>query len=625
MEPLARSKAPDILPFSQGFMRWHRAIQTDLSKLESGLNLAHTEKIQRKNIVEQAKTRQLSKGLRYLAIALLIIGVVFRFVNLNHKVFWHDEVYTVFRAAGYVRTDIDQELFQNRVMPIGDLQRFQQIKPGSTAADTVRSLVIEDPQHPPLYFLLTRWWMQVLGRPLTAIFGSSLTVTRSLPLLISLLALPAAYALAWELFRSRDIGLLAAMLLALSPFDVLFAQTARQYSLLTVMVVVSQWLLLRALRLTSTAHESFSTSARRGIGSAWAWYGGAVAIGLYTQPFFGLTLIAQGVLIGLLWWLDWHALRRQDIAAFAIAVGGAILLYSPWLLVMATNRQRVADTTRWTQAVLDLGYLSKLWLLSFTALFFDLDFGFDNPLTFGLRLPFLLMIMAALAALWQFCDRRPRLALLTMILVPFLLLVGSDLLLQGKRSAISRYLVSSFPGVQIAVAYWLGQLLAKKSPAPKFPALVSNQRRTLSQRADPFGYRLGWVSFVLITVAAIASLTVSATATSWWSKDLSYLNDQVATAVNQTENPILISEVGVEYTNTGDLISLSYIVKPDTPLLGLDETFHFVDEPAFDNLRQNRTAIVFRPSQSLIVRLEARYGSLIPYSPHGNLWRIPSG
>lgn len=617
-------KAYDTPFDSESLTRLHRARQTDLSELESGLNLAHTKGVNGEKVVDRAKTGQLSKRLRYLAISLLIIGVVFRFVNLNHKVFWHDEVYTVFRAAGYVRTDIDRALFQNRVMPIGDLQRFQQIKPGSTVADTVRSLAVEDPQHPPLYFLLTRWWMQRLGQPLTTIFGSSLTVTRSLPLLISLLAIPAVYALAWELFRSPDIGLLAAMLLALSPFDVLFAQTARQYSLLTVMVIVSQWLLLRALRLTSTAHESFSRGARRGIGLAWAWYGAAVTIGLYTQPFFGLTLIAQGVLIGLLWWLDWHSFKRRDIAAFAIAVSGAIILYSPWLLVMVTNRQRVADTTRWTQTALDLGYLAKLWLLSFTALLFDLDFGFDNPLTFGLRLPFLLMILAALFALWRFGDRRTRLAVLTMILIPFLLLVASDWLFQGKRSAISRYLVSSFPGVQIVVAYWLGQLLAKQWPAQKFPRPFSNPRRTFFQISHSCSYRLGWASLGLIAVTTMTSLTVSAAATSWWNKDLSYLNDQVAKRVNQTENPILISEMGVDYTNMGDLISLSYLVKPNTPLLGLDPTFHFIDEPAFDALRRNQTAIVFRPSQSLIMRLEKRYGRLIPYAPHGNLWQIPS-
>ncbi|HEY9883971.1 MAG TPA: hypothetical protein V6C98_10225, partial [Thermosynechococcaceae cyanobacterium] len=94
--------------------------------------------------------------LRWLVIFLIVVGVVFRFVNLNHKVYWHDEVYTSLRAAGYTGQEIGQEIFQNQVFTPKELLRFQQIRPGSTPADTVRSLAVEDPQHPPLYFLLDR-------------------------------------------------------------------------------------------------------------------------------------------------------------------------------------------------------------------------------------------------------------------------------------------------------------------------------------------------------------------------------------------------------------------------------------------------------------------------------------
>ncbi len=118
--------------------------------------------------------------LKWLLVFLLALGVVFRFVNLNHKVYWHDETYISLRAAGYTRGEIDDELFQNRVINSSELQKFQRIKPGSTPLDTLRSLAVEDPQHPPLYFLMTRFWMQALGAPLEWTFRSPLTVTRSL-------------------------------------------------------------------------------------------------------------------------------------------------------------------------------------------------------------------------------------------------------------------------------------------------------------------------------------------------------------------------------------------------------------------------------------------------------------
>ncbi len=106
--------------------------------------------------------------LNRILMLLVVVGILFRFVNLDHKVYWHDEVYTSLRAAGYTRWEIDQELFQNKEVAIGTLQRFQQIKPGSTIADTVHSLAQEDPQHPPLYFAMARGWLKLFGSSMTA-------------------------------------------------------------------------------------------------------------------------------------------------------------------------------------------------------------------------------------------------------------------------------------------------------------------------------------------------------------------------------------------------------------------------------------------------------------------------
>lgn len=201
--------------------------------------------------------------LEWLAVVMIVLGVGFRLIALDHKIFWHDEVYTSMRAAGFTRQEIDNELFQNHFLAAPELQFFQQIKPGSTTADTVHSLMVEDPQHPPLYFVMARYWMQQ--------FGSSIAASRLLPALMSLLSLPLMYGLAMELFASSSTALLATAFLALSPFDILFAQTARQYSLLTVVILGSSWLLLRAMRQST--------------GRCWAGYGLSVALGLYTHPF----------------------------------------------------------------------------------------------------------------------------------------------------------------------------------------------------------------------------------------------------------------------------------------------------------------------------------------------------
>jgi len=574
------------------------------------------------------------RWLTSVLIGLIVIGVVFRFVNLNHKVYWHDEVYTTMRAAGYTRGEIDDALFQDVEIPAIALQKYQQIKPGSTAMDTVRSLAVEDPQHPPLYFLMTRGWMQVLGDPLTAWFNSPLTVMRSLPALLSLLALPAMYGLAWELFASHPVALLATTLLALSPYDVLFAQTARQYSLLTVMVIGSSYLLLRAIRMFQTAASQSATAQRFAIRQPMTWinwglYALSIAIGLYTQPFFALTLVSHMVYVGLcfVWDPAFSKHRRSILQFFVGAIVIGLFLFSPWLIVMLMNMQRAVATTNWSQAFPGFEYLLKLWTLSFTSLFIDLDFGYHSPFTYLLRLPFVILIGVSLYVL---CRRTPFAVWLFVVLsiaVPFLLLAVPDLVLGGKRSAVSRYLVSCYPGIQLAVAYFLATNLSMKR-------VYSGRSQRLTQNHTPYTLRPTpntiWQTWFwrgalgVIAISSLASLTVSALADAWWNKDLSFPNYQTANLLNQTPAPLVISDIGDDYTNTGDLISLSYRLNESVQLLLLKQPPAFVSSEEFAAKLQGKTAIAFRPTRSLQQALEQRYGQLSRILTTERLWEVPA-
>lgn len=569
--------------------------------------------------------------LRGLLILLIVLGVVFRFVNLNHKVYWHDEVYTTMRAAGYTRGEIDQTLFQNKEIPAIALQQYQQIKPGSTAADTVRSLAVEDPQHPPLYFLMTRFWMQGFGDAMTSTFGSSLTVMRSLPALLSLLALPAMYGLAWELFASHSVSLLATALLAISPFDVLFAQTARQYSLLTVMVILSSYLLLRSIRLFQVAASQSATAQRHAARSPQTWvnwglYAFSVVIGLYTQPFFGLTLIGHiTYVVACFYWEPKFSKQSGTVFKFfAGAVAIALLLFSPWMVVILLNADRAIATTDWTQNLPSIDYLLKLWLLSFTALFIDFDFGFYNPWTFIARIPFLILIGLSLYVVYRRTPPATWLFVLLSIAVPFLLLLIPDLILGGKRSAVSRYLISCFPGVQLAVAYFLTMQLSLKRVYSGRSPVLSHTYTPYTLRPAPHTFFKTWFwrgTLAIIIIASLSSLTVSALSNSWWNRDLSYYNDQTADLLNQTASPVVVSDIGDDYTNTGELISLSYRLNQNVNLLLLKSP-DFARSEDFQSMLQGKTAIAFRPSQPLRKTLVQTYGEMPRMLKDERLWKV---
>ena len=530
---------------------------------------------------EKPATFSHQKWFRWLLFVLLILGIFFHFFNVDKKLFWHDEAYTSMRAGGYTRIELDESLFQERLMPARDLQQFQQIKPGSTFQDTINSLILEDPQHPPLYFLMARFWMQL--------FGGSMLASRLLPVLISLISLPFIYYLALELFSSKLTAIIATIFLSLSPFDILFAQTARQYSLLTLTAIASSWFLLKALKSSDKKN--------------WRFYTITCAIGFYTQPFFVLTVIGQAGFLAIYWLLD--KIEIKKILLYIGSIIYSLILYVPWILVLLFNYQRALDTTDWARVRVSLLYLVKLWILSFTSLFVDrfflpysnLDFiGSDSFLTYLLRLPFLLLIIISIYTVCRQTKRSTWLFILTSIFVPFLLLVFADLILGGKRSAVTRYLIPCFPGVQLAVAYLTTQLLLYRKQVWR-------------------------VIFSVLITMTIVSCTINALSNTSWSKDLSYHNAEVAQLINARSSPLIISDRGDDWTNLGDLLSLSYLFDNDVQL------FLIYYPPRLEKiekvLEKNRSEVfLFRPSSLLSATLKQAGYRIDLIFPSGRLWKL---
>ncbi|MDQ6826861.1 MAG: hypothetical protein M3Z14_06645, partial [Candidatus Eremiobacteraeota bacterium] len=132
------------------------------------------------------------------AAAMVILGVVFRFSNLEGKLFWRDEAITALRVAGYTGAEFTREMYDGRVRSVAELRRYQNPQSEKTATDVIHSLAIEDPHHPPLYYLMERRWTQF--------FGTSFFVRRSLSALIGILFIAAMLWLTQELFSNRVVA-----------------------------------------------------------------------------------------------------------------------------------------------------------------------------------------------------------------------------------------------------------------------------------------------------------------------------------------------------------------------------------------------------------------------------------
>lgn len=266
-----------------------------------------------------------------LALAgILALAAALRFAGLGSESLWLDEGYSVRVASGSLREVI--------AGASGDI-------------------------HPPLYYLLLHGWMALAGRSEAAVRTPSA------------IAGVITVALAWAIgrrVRGSVAGLLAAWLVALSGFQIHYAQEARSYALLAMLAALSWWFAMRAalegrtrdrvaMTITSIAmvytHHAgwfavaaqalFAVAAPRfrgaGAGRAWgSWLAAHGAIVVAWLPWLG-RMRAQAATVGTLGWVAPAGPR---------ALAGTLveMTDAPWtafgLLVLATFAVWVALHTR---------------------------------------------------------------------------------------------------------------------------------------------------------------------------------------------------------------------------------------------------------------------------------------
>lgn len=262
----------------------------------------------------QKEWRSLPAWLRYGVVVLLVIGIFFRFYNLDRKVYWIDETSTSLRTLGYTRVEVLQEAFNGQVISAGDFRQYQRMSPEKGWGDTVKALS-GTAEHTPLYFLLARLWIGFVGH--------SVWTMRFLTAVFSVLAIPCLYWLCRQLFTNPAVAWVAIGLYAITPIHVLFAQEARPYSLLTVWVLLSSALLVRAMETGKPKN--------------WILYGLSIAAGLYTQLLFTFVVLAQGLYVLILEGLGKRRITRNLMSFLATAIG-AVISFIPWIVLLSTLR-----------------------------------------------------------------------------------------------------------------------------------------------------------------------------------------------------------------------------------------------------------------------------------------------
>lgn len=231
-----------------------------------------------------------------LLAALTATAALLRWRQIGEQGVWLDEAFSIWMAR----------------RPVPDLFHW----------------IVSIDQHPPLYYLLLRGWMQVAGDGEAAV--------RSLSALLGTATVPVVYFLARRLLGIAP-AVAAALLLVVSPFNVRFAQEARMYTLL----VFNASLALLGLASLVTGDRRLRW---------WALHVVFCALTLLSHNTAVLFLLAVNVAVGAAAFLvrRAQALDLPRLRHWLLAQAAIVLLWAPWLPSFV-RQARAVDNEFWIQ------------------------------------------------------------------------------------------------------------------------------------------------------------------------------------------------------------------------------------------------------------------------------------
>ena len=388
--------------------------------------------------------------LHYLAlVGAIALGALLRFWNLDLKPLWLDEVITALFSLGRSYNDVPLDV----VFPLDVLKQIFTFQPAVGCPQIAHNLATQS-THPPLFFCLMHSWISWIS----PVSPGWVWTLRSLPALFGVSAIAAVYCLNARAF-SPAAGLMAAAVMAVSPFGVYLSQEARHYTLPLLLITLS------LLGLIQIQQDLFQTQRLRPS----VWFGWAIinSIGLYVHYFFILTLIAElGTLFGLMYWKR-RTLPDNSVLAAILVVIGVLASFIPWFSVMLAHSHR--SETSWIPHPNNISPLFQTlssWLLIVIALPVE-----NQPLWIVIPSGLLMILFGlwvgqhvfkGLRQLWRTPDQLATLTLLSFTFLVLLEFFAIVYLLGKDLTVVPRYNFVYYPSLCALIG---ASLVKSKSPS----------------------------------------------------------------------------------------------------------------------------------------------------------------
>ena len=386
----------------------------------------------------------LLKSWPYLVI--VIIGTLLKFYHLDRKLFWEDEVSTVFYTSAIRDTIIQKSIPVNQISSFGyyDSLLHLSTKPYSLKNE-VTGILSETHLTPAHYVFLTLWYR---------LAGDNDIDYRLFSVFVFIISLPFIFLLAKTLFNTRLAGWIAMSLYAVSPFINLEAQEARYYILWVFFFILSNYLFLLAIKHNKAVW--------------WIGYSVASVLALYTSMTSALFIFGHLLYILLF--------KKELRIQFIISLLFIVLAYLPWMYFLFTVRETIESGLAWHKNFhssffsLDLLFFQLLGFVRSFAFLFDSNlylFWFGGKTSPGIYsvllidLVLLAFIIYSIFYLFTRTSKEIRWFLILIILPLFLILYISDVIRNGFTSVLWRYQIVNMVGVSLIVTNLLKDKIVK--------------------------------------------------------------------------------------------------------------------------------------------------------------------
>ena len=429
---------------------------------------------------DQAECRGL---IRWVLVAAVLGGVVLRCEGLERRPLWYDEAATMLHLSGRSESALGG-WYDGRSLTRAEVRG----RPASVVA-VVAAALTDEPQSGAGYFLAAGVWQRIVGGTVPAV--------RMLSAIASTLAIGAVWLVARRLLGSTEAASTVAALVALSPLHLRYAAEARPYALWSLTLL--GWVLA-----TLRAHE------RAGV-FGWLVAGLALVAALAVHP---LTLLVIPAVAALAGGLRFWAASGMAVSAWTIMSVGA------W-----SQTTRMAETTAWVGEPTTIVAHVRAWLGIVTSVFLRPGgegglIGSAIPTPIATSIWLLLGIAVTGLVVLSLLSSAPTLPggrgfVRRLAVVPWASHALIDLVVGGRRSAVARYLVPSWLGIELAVGGWIAAARPRRS--------------------------------VLIALLALATATAIHTRPVgfWWDTDALRLRElaRIAAAVNAVPRVVLVTDL----------------------------------------------------------------------------------